>query len=379
MIYFDNAATSFPKAPFVAENVFNYLKTSCSNVGRASYSNAIEISRTVFQARENIRKLLNADKSDRVIFTNNATHALNMAIHGLVKENDHVVTTHFEHNSVLRPLEYLRRTRNIKVSYTAYDEDYFPELTDFENLLKQKPQVAVFTACSNVTGNIMPFKEMVDRCREYGVISILDASQLMGSYPLDLQDVKADVVCSSGHKGLLGPTGTGVMVLNSETIPEAFLTGGTGSNSESIKHPEIMPDMFEAGTPNTTGIVGLNTSLEFILDIGINVIRKHKIALIKHFIECLDNLENTIIHSCLNVQKQAGVFSLTPANMSITELIGILDEKEIASRMGLHCAPLAHKALGTFDQGGTIRVSLGFFNTFEEIDELFAVLKHYDC
>lgn len=375
MIYLDNAATSFPKAPGVAQSVSKFLTEIGANAGRASHSLARKSSSLIFNCRESLAELLGVVESERIIFTSNATEALNIAIIGMVKEGATVLTSFMEHNSVMRPLHFLEKTKGIKIIKFLSDSTGFPDIADFKEKLKIIPDLLVFTAASNVTGVISPFEEMASLAASEGITVCVDGAQLTGSYPVSLKNTQIDMFAFSGHKGLLGPTGTGGLYIRESVIPAPLFYGGTGSRSIEEVQPDFMPDKYESGTPNIAGISGLLESLNFLNQTGIEKVRKKENLLREMLISDLKGIPGLkLFNACGSIESTA-VISLIHEEMSISEITLILDRKDIAVRMGLHCAPSAHRTIGTFDSGGTVRLSPGYFTTDEEIEETIKAFR----
>jgi len=373
MIYLDNAATSFPKAPGVAQAVYDYLNRVGANAGRASYKSAREASGILFEARENLARIIGVEDDTRICFTSNATEALNTVILGAVNPGDTILTSRLEHNSVMRPLRWLEATLNVKIIQFGLDENGEVNLDEFRDKLLFAPDFVISTACSNVSGLIFPYQELGRLAKESGAKYILDASQLIGMYPFQI-DKNMDAVCFPGHKGLLGPSGTGAFYVKEGFKFKPLMFGGTGSRSDEEFQPEFLPDKFESGTPNLAGLAGLNSALDFILEVGVSAIRNHKLELIDQLVKGLEKIEHLKIYSPILLEKQAGVISISSEKMDISELTTILDKEDIAVRMGMHCAPSAHKEMGTYDIGGMVRLSPGYFTTSEEIDKVLDVL-----
>ncbi len=376
MIYLDNAATSFPKAPGIAKSISDFILNYSVNSGRSSYPAAQKTAKLLFETRDILSDLLNIDDSSRIIFTANATESLNTVIFGLLNSGDSVLTSDMEHNSVMRPLRYLESINKIKLFKFKSKKDYSFDLEDYKRLLKMKPKLVIVTACSNVTGAIYPFYEMAKLAKSNGALFCLDASQYIGMNEIDIQNSQMDFVCFPGHKGLLGPMGTGAFYIREGIKIRSFRYGGTGSKSDKELQPEFLPDKFESGTMNLTGIAGLNAALDFIRQTKIKNIRKKKTELLKFLIKELQKIKNINLYSPLDIEHQIGVLSFIPKNSEISDLTRILDKNNIAVRMGLHCAPSAHKVIGSFQKGGTIRISPGFFTTENEIETLIKVLRN---
>ena len=376
MIYFDNAATSFPKAPGVAESVSDFILNSSVNSGRSSYPTAQKTARLLFDTRDKLSELLNIKDSSKIIFTSNATESLNTVIFGCLKEGDTVLTSKMEHNSVMRPLRFLESQNKIKVIQFNSGKDSSFDLEDYKRLLKLKPKLVIITASSNVTGRIYPFYEMAKLAKESNSLFCLDASQYIGMDELDFENSKIDFLCFPGHKGLLGPMGTGAFSMRKGFEINPLKFGGTGSKSDEETQPEFLPDKFESGTMNLTGIAGLNASLDFIKKIEIKNIKKKKKTLLNYLIKEFKKIKDIDLYSPLDIEHQIGVISFIPKKLDIYDLTRILDINDIAVRMGLHCAPSAHKVIGSFTTGGTIRISPGFFTTENEVDELIKILRN---
>jgi cysteine desulfurase family protein len=374
MIYLDNAATSFPKAPNVAEAVNKFITDIGANAGRSSYSSARISARLIYQTRKLLAKLLMVDNEERICFTMNATQALNIAIKGLANDGDLVITSPIEHNSVMRPLQWLKQKKGIRIE-TFKLNNYEIDWLHLAALLHEKPAMLIFTAASNVNGLVLPYQEISGLARAASVPVILDAAQALGSLPICGSDY--DVVCFPGHKGLLAPMGTGGLYVNKNIELESLIQGGTGSHSSEEFQPDELPDLLESGTPNLPGIAGLKEALEFITALGIDSIRQKKSELALLLGEKLSCINGITIHSPLKAERQAGVISITSRKHSISELALLLDRADIACRMGLHCAPSAHKFLNTFKTGGTLRFSPGYFNTTCEINLVSDFFKDY--
>lgn len=370
-VYLDNACTSFPKAPPVAEAMTNYLLSLGVNISRSSYSRAFAVSDLVYETRELIAGLFNAPDPRNVIFTKNITESLNVILQGLLKNGDHVIVSAMEHNAVMRPLTQL--TRN-GVNFSR--ARCFPDGSlDFEALsaCRQKnTRAVIMTHASNVCGTLLPLQQIGEFCRQNGLIFIVDSAQTAGSFPLDMKAMHIDALTFTGHKGLLGPQGIGGFVLTNELVAqtEPLITGGTGSLSHTEETPSFLPDKFEAGTLNLPGIAGLNAALKWLSATGIDAIREHELTLCQEFLAQLKQLENDgrlKIIGTTDTRDRAPVVSiqcLTEDNAVIAQKLD--EEYGIMTRVGLHCAPSAHKTLNTYPTG-TIRFSFGWHNTGEDI------------
>ena len=346
MIYLDNGATSFHK-PFCVTQAMTRALQTCANPGRGGHPAAMEAARTVFRCRENAAKLFDCTP-EQVVFTSNCTHGLNIAIRTLVKPGSRVVISGFEHNAVTRPLHGLEA--NIQVAgQRLFDWD--DTLTEFERALRRGADAAVFTHVSNVFGYILPVEEMARLCRKYGVPFVLDAAQSAGVLPVHLNELGAEFIAMPGHKGLLGPQGTGILLC--ARLPEPLLWGGTGSMSAQQQMPEELPDRAEAGTLNVPGIAGLNAGIAYLSNAGIHRVAERERQQAE---SCADGLANLGMRVFAGAH-QGGTVSFVP-DCDCEEFAQKLAQKGIAVRAGLHCAPLAHQSAGTLNSG-TVRVSFG--------------------
>ncbi len=367
-LYFDNAATSWPKPPGVSEAMRRYLEETGGSPGRSGHRLSIEAGRIVFGARAHLAALFGAGDPLRIALTRNATEALNYAIFGLLSAGDHVITSGMEHNSVMRPLRHLERS-GLEVSVVPCSAAGELDPADCIPLIKKNTKAIILTHASNVTGTIMPLREIGRIARERGVVLCVDAAQTAGAVPIDLDEMCIDLLAFTGHKSLLGPQGTGGLFVREgiEKRMRPVVMGGTGSRSEYEEHPDFMPDMFEAGTPNAVGIAGLSAALDYIHVRGVTAIRAHEMELTRRFIEGITPLPGIHLYGPGDIAKRTSVVSFSIEGMSASDASLYLDERfGIMSRPGLHCAPAAHRTIGTFP-GGTIRFSFGCFNTIQEI------------
>lgn len=375
MIYLDNAATSFPKPEAVYNAMDRCLRTYCANPGRGSHAMSVASARTVTGTRERIAKLLKIKDCLNISFTKNATEALNIAIYGSLSSGDHVITTCMEHNSVIRPLKTLEKYGGIRL--TIVEGDSFgridPEVIGKN--INRRTRLIVCTLSSNVNGIIMPVEEIGRIAHDNGIMYLIDASQGLGSINLDVSKVYAGMLAFPGHKGLLGPQGTGGLYVSPDIKLRPLMTGGTGSRSESMLQPEIMPDKFESGTLNTPGIAGLGAGIEFIEKNGIDNIRKKKDELINRLYDGIYRNKNIRIFSPDNAEENSGIVAFNISGMDSTEVSYTLDKQyNIACRSGLHCAPLAHNHFKTLNSG-IVRLSVGCFNTNAEIDNVVTIIN----
>ncbi len=368
MIYLDNAATSFPKPEKVYREILRCMREYCANPGRGSHRMSIESSRVVIQARESVASLFNISDPLQVCFTKNATEALNIAIKGVLKPGDHVITTCMEHNAVVRPLKTLERDAGIEISIVQGNE--FGEINpeNIKRAIRKNTRMVISTFSSNVNGIVMPIEEMGRIAGDHGIIFLVDASQGAGTFPIDVEKMHIDMLAAPGHKGLLGPQGTGFLYVARNVKPNPIMEGGTGSYSEYLYQPDIMPDLLESGTLNTPGITGLNSGIEFIESLGLENLKTYKGILTHYMHEELGKIKGIKLYSKDSAENNSGIVALNIENADCTEVSYILDkEYGIATRAGLHCAPLAHETLGTI-RTGAVRLSVGCFNTADEVE-----------
>ncbi len=346
MIYLDNGATSFHKPPGVRAAMIRALQC-CANPGRGGYGAAMAAAEQVYDCREVAAKLFDCEP-EQVAFTSNCTHGLNIAIHTLVEPGDKVLISGFEHNAVTRPLHALG-AKQIVAGRRLFD--WQDTLRAWEDGLKTRPKAAVFTHVSNVFGYILPVEEMAALCKHYGVPFVVDAAQSAGMLPLNFGSLGAEFVAMPGHKGLLGPQGTGLLLCG--RLPKPILCGGTGSNSMDQQMPDFLPDRLEAGTLNVPGIAGLLSGIRYVNQMGVDRIFLREQQQAKICAEGLERMEFTVFSG----EHQSGTMSFLPG-MDCQEAAQLLAKQGIAVRAGLHCAPLAHESAGTL-QTGTVRISFG--------------------
>ncbi len=368
-IYMDNAATSWPKPEETLTAMADYAQSIGANPGRSGHRMSVDAGRVILDTREEIADLFGVTNPLRIIFTKNATEALNIAITGLLKPGDHVITSGMEHNSVMRPLRAMER-RGVEVSVIPCSSMGELNPDDVDHAIKKATRAIYLTHASNVTGTIIPVTEVGKIAREREVLFCVDAAQTAGVIPINITEMSVDLLAFTGHKSLFGPQGTGGLYirdgLESEINP--LTTGGTGSRSESQDHPDFLPDKFESGTPNTIGIAGLGAGIRFIKRIGIERIRKKEQELTAMLIDGLTAIPGVTLYGCLDPEKQTAVLSFTISRMSPAEIaLALDDEFNIMSRPGLQCAPAAHHTIGTFSEG-TVRLSPGYFLQKEDIE-----------
>jgi len=380
-IYFDNAATSFPKPDAVYTSVYNCMQVYGGNPGRSGHKMSIQAGQMVFKTRKALAEFFGVKNSMRVIFTLNATEALNMAIIGLAHKGSHFITTSMEHNSTLRPLHELQKKGLINYTIVNASAEGLIDPAKILASIQTNTRAVIINHASNVTGTIQPILEIGKLCRKNNIILIADCAQSAGTVPIHIAESNIDILCLTGHKGLLGPRGTGAMILSDE-FDEQELTplkfGGTGSLSDRIDHPDFLPDKFECGTLNVPGIAGLYEGVNFISNFpgGIAAISDTKNSFSRNFItQAKNQIKGFTCYSDENM-RNPGVVSFNMEGISASEITQWLSEKHnIMSRQGLHCAPVAHKTIGTFPQG-TVRFSFGIFNTFSEIKQSISALSH---
>ncbi|HSP47319.1 MAG TPA: aminotransferase class V-fold PLP-dependent enzyme [Clostridiaceae bacterium] len=376
MIYLDSASTSALKPKEVSTAVYNALVNVTGSPGRGSGSHSLAASRVILDARNEICRLFNFMQSDNVIFKSSVTESLNSLMLGLLKEGDHVISSVMEHNSVLRPLEQLRLRGVITYDLLGADAYGRIRLDDIGSLEKDNTRLVILAHASNLTGTVQPIGEVRSHLRNKDIFIISDIAQSAGYIPVDFQDLGVDAVAFAGHKGLLGPQGTGGFVLNDRLDHEIrpVFTGGTGSSSSSLNQPDFLPDKYEAGTMNTPGISGLLEGIRYLGNVGIDSIQKTNYGLMDHFLRNLRNFEAITLHGLPAPEGRVPNFSLTFKEVSPSSAAFILENRfGIITRPGLHCAPLAHKAMGTAEEG-SLRISFSHFNTKDELDILFHAL-----
>ena len=372
MIYLDNAATTLKK-PDNVKNAMLAAMDNCTNAGRGGYKSSMKAADLLFAARERAGRLFGVDDVSQIVFTHNATYALNMAIKGLIKKGDCVISG-YEHNSVLRPLAAVKNSGvNIKIAKgRLFDTE--ANLNAFKKSITGQTTLAVCTHMSNVFGFILPVKEIDDLCYMKGIPLIIDASQSAGSIGVKLSDLRATrAICMPGHKGLYGPQGTGILICKDGHKFNTIIEGGTGSVSAEEQQPGFMPDKLESGTLNIPGIAGLSEGIEYILQKGTEKIFQYTSSLIEWLAYELLKIPGIKIYAARDKKIQGSVLSFTIRNFSAGEIAERLDEKNIAVRSGMHCSPLAHKTAGTIN--GTVRVSVSSFTTESEISEFVKEVK----
>ncbi|MCX8023178.1 MAG: aminotransferase class V-fold PLP-dependent enzyme [Syntrophorhabdaceae bacterium] len=368
LIYFDNAATTWPKPKEMIEAMVAFNDSIGANPGRSGHRLSIEAARVIYSTRELICELINAPDPLSIILTKNATEGINCCLMGLLKQGDHVITSSMEHNSVMRPLRFLE-TKGVTVSTVLCSPSGEIDLDDIRGAINKHTKMIAITHASNVTGTVMPIEEIARVAKEHGIFFFVDAAQTIGNREIDVIKVGIDILCFSGHKSLYGPQGTGGFYLRKglEEFLSPLMMGGTGSASEFERQPDFLPDKYESGTPNGIGFAGLAASVRFVLGQGVDRIRAREKTLTKIFLDGLKGIEGVMLYGVDDPSRRTGTVSFNIRGVSPSDISSELDEKyRIMVRPGLHCAPSAHRTIGTFPQG-TVRFSFGFFNTEEEI------------
>ena len=369
-IYLDNAATSWPKPESVYEVVDRYQRELGAPAGRSAYREANEVERLVNDTRCRVARWLGAEDPRRIVFTCNGTDSLNLALHGMIRPGDHVITSVVEHNSVLRPLQTLQDTRDVRVTHIACDAEGFVDPDQVRHAICAETRMIALVHASNVTGALQPIAEVGRIAREHGIIFLVDAAQSVGHVPVDVRDLNADLLAAPGHKGLLGPLGTGILYIGPEAEQQLvpIRQGGTGTDSWQARQPSSMPDRYESGNHNVPGILGLGAGLAYLEQRTIDAVRQHDQQLTAMLIEGLRAIEALEVHGPADAQRRVGVVSISVAGYDCQELAMMMDvTHRLQVRAGLHCAPQMHESLGTAGRGGTVRFSLGAFNTAEDI------------
>lgn len=377
-IYLDNAATSWPKPASVVEAVHDHLTKLGACAGRSGYREANEVERLIGDARKQIAYLFGTHVQEQVIFGHNGTDMLNLALHGLLRRGDHVITTSVEHNSVLRPLSTMREMLDVDVTYVQPGEDGRVDPNAIGEAIRDNTRLVAITHVSNVTGAIQPVEEIFAIAKDRGVRMLVDAAQSAGHLDLNLGETPIDMVAFSGHKGLLGPLGTGAMILQADIAEElqSQRQGGTGTKSESDQQPTELPSKFESGNPNVTGILGLRAGVEYIREQTVTALNRHCMHNTARLLEGLKTMPTVRILGPENLEHRTSVVSIIVESFDPHELATALDSAfGVQCRAGLHCAPLMHQHLGTIGIGGTLRFSLGIFNTAEQIDRTLEAMQ----
>jgi cysteine desulfurase/selenocysteine lyase len=376
MIYLDHAATSWPKPPKVLVAMHDFLENAGGNPGRSGHRLSVAAGRIVYDAREAVAELFNASDPLRVIFTLNATHAINIALHGLLRPGDRVVTSGIEHNAVMRPLRGLE-LRGVQVDVISCRSNGMLDLGEAARLITPSTRLVALNHASNVMGTILPVAQVADLAHRAGALFLVDVAQTAGAVPIDMPAMGIDLLAFTGHKALLGPPGTGGLVIGARvdtTEIEPLFRGGTGSRSEFEIQPEDCPDKFESGTPNGVGIAGLGAGVRYVLAHGVEAIRDHEPALARALAEGLANIPGVTVYGLADLAQRTATVSFTVADRRVSEIGLRLDEEHgVLCRVGLHCAPAAHRTIGTFPEG-TVRFAAGLSTSPEDVQQAVAAV-----
>lgn len=375
-IYLDNASTTFPKAEGVAEAVYYYIKECGCNINRGGYDEAYQAEGIVLDTRQRLTALFHGPDCRNVVFTRNITESLNVLLKGLLRPGDHVLVSAMEHNAVMRPLTQLTR-QGITFDRIPCGADGTLRLSAMEDMVRDNTRAVVMLHANNVCGTLLPAAEVGAFCHAHGLCFILDSAQTAGVFPIDMEAMHIDALAFTGHKGLLGPQGVGGFVLQPHMVPEIqpLICGGTGSISHEEVMPAFMPDRYEAGTMNLPGIMGLHAALCWLEETGIDTVRRHELALTERFLAGVQELPGVHAVGRSDVTGRAGVVSVVPEAVDPALMADALErEYGIMVRVGLHCAPNAHRTLGTYPTG-TIRFSFGYRNTETHVDAALEALR----
>ena len=372
LIYLDNAATTLHKPPQVAEAVKQAILTA-GNAARGAHGASMQASRTVFETRQKLARLLGCPRTDHVVFTANSTMALNIAINGILSPEDHAISTDLEHNSVLRPL-YALQDQGMGLNFVRANRQGNIRYEDFAPLFRPNTRAVVCTHASNLTGNMLDIARIAEIAHAHGALLIVDASQTAGTVPIDMTALGVDVLCFTGHKGLMGPQGTGGLCIRPGVEIRPLLRGGSGIHSFDRHQPEAYPTRLEAGTLNSHGIAGLDAAVDYLLEVGVEAIHQKEQALMRRFYECVRHIDGVTVYGDFSPSQRAAIVALNIRDYDSAEIADVLSaDYGIATRHGAHCAPRMHEALGTVQQGA-VRFSFSVFNTEEEIDAAIAAV-----
>jgi cysteine desulfurase/selenocysteine lyase len=375
ILYLDNAATSFPKPESVYQALNCFLRTDGANPGRAGHRMAVRAEKFIEETRLLLARFFGVADHTQVIFTLNATDSLNIGIKGSLKPGDHVITSLLEHNSVSRPLKQLERDGRIGLTQIAFSEDGFVDPPDIQKAIRPNTRLIVLTHASNVLGTVQPIREVGRIAREHDLLFMVDAAQTAGVVPIAFEELQIDMLAMPGHKALMGPTGVGVLIVGKRADLSAWREGGTGGDSSNPVQPGELPYRLEGGTPNTVGIAGLRAGVEFVLQQGVERIRQHENQLVNRLIHALGDNPRFHLYGTRDLERRVATQSLNVNGYTAAEVSAILDEAfQIAVRSGLHCAPYVHRQLGLFPEGA-VRISIGYFNTADDIDRCTAALR----
>ncbi|WP_028829328.1 aminotransferase class V-fold PLP-dependent enzyme [Proteocatella sphenisci] len=381
MIYLDNSATTFPKPESVIEAMSEFMRTTCANPGRSAHKMAQETNREILMARMELSQMLGVQNPMQTVFTKNASESLNMAINGYVKNGDHVVTSCMEHNSVLRPLHYLQDQGIINLTIVSSDDEGFVHARDIKEAINWETSLVAITHASNLTGSINDIEEISDMIkkenigRDKNIVLLVDAAQTAGFADIDVTQMGIDMLAGAGHKCLYGPTGTGFLCVSENIKLRPVYRGGTGSMSESLEQPDFMPDMLETGTLNAAGIAGLRAGVKYIDQNQVSKLREKQQKYIARLIREFSGIDGVKLFGTRDASKRAGAVAINIRDRDSQEITHLLSsEYDIATRGGKHCAPLAHKRMGTLEQG-MVRISVSSFTTDKDIDSVIQAVR----
>lgn len=373
LIYLDNAATTLHKPPQVAEAVKQAILTA-GNAARGAHGASMQASRTVFETRQKLAWLLGCPQADHVVFTANSTMALNIAITGILSPGDHAISTDLEHNSVLRPL-YALHEQGMALSFVPADKQGRVRYEDFASLFRPNTKAVICTHASNLTGNMLDLACIAAMAHEHGALLVVDASQTAGAVPIDMTAMGVDVLCFTGHKGLMGPQGTGGLCIRPGVEIRPLLRGGSGVHSFDRQQPAAYPTRLEAGTLNSHGIAGLDAAVDYLLSEGVAAIEKREQALMRRFYENVCDFDGVQVYGDFAALQRAAIVALNIRDYDSAEIADVLfADYGIATRPGAHCAPRMHQALGTVQQGA-VRFSFSVFNTEDEVDAAIQAVR----
>lgn len=374
MIYLDNAATTYPKPARVVEAFRRSAHLYGANPGRGGYEMSMKTSLKIYSVRKKLAELFNADEPEKVIFTSNCTDALNIAIRGFAKDSSHVLTSCLEHNSVMRPLEHLKKSGRIVYDCARSGENDDETVENFRALLSKRTSLIVCTYSSNVFGDILPIRRIGLLAKEHSIPFVVDAAQAAGILNIDMEKDNVSCLCLPGHKGLYGPMGTGAMILRGDFVPKPLTYGGTGTFSKLLDQPQELPESFESGTLNVPGIISLGEGVEFVRSVGIKTMRYRENRLIEYLYSSLREMDQIKLYNEFDGSRRVPVLSLNIGDLPCEQVSDLLGREKIAVRGGFHCNPSAHKHYGTYDSG-TVRVSVSHFNCKKDIDFLLNSIK----
>lgn len=375
MYYFDNAATSWPKPPAVARAMAEAVEEYGANPGRGSHRMAMRASRVIYETRENLARLCAVSNPNDIAFTLNTTMALNLAIKGWVRPGDHIICTNVEHNAVWRPLNHIMKERGATVSYVESSANGEVDLKELESKFQPRTRLVIVNHSSNLLGSILPVADIAEMARRRGAAVLVDAAQTIGILPIDVGRMGIDMLAFPGHKGLMGPQGTGGLYISPHLELEPLLHGGTGSQSDQGEQPMVRPDRYESGTLNTPGLAGLNEGVKFVLQETVENIHRKEWELSQRLMEGLMAIRGLTVLGPAWGLPRTGVVSFVLEGTDASEIAFLLDQRYgIAVRAGFHCTPLAHAAAGT-KETGAVRASIGYFTTEDQVDYLVSAMK----